>query len=52
MRLLASVASGKTHILDNGNNTATVIFRDINDTRDSVVVEMNGSERIDVNLNN
>jgi hypothetical protein len=52
MRLLASVAAGKTTIVDNGNNTATVVFRDINDTRDSVVVEMNGSERIDVNLNN
>jgi hypothetical protein len=50
MRLLASVASGKTDILDNGNNTATVIFRDINDTVDRVVVEMQGSKRTNVDL--
>lgn len=50
MRILASVASGKTTITDNGNNTATVIFRDLNDTLDRVVVEMEGSERKNIEL--
>jgi hypothetical protein len=51
MQLLASVALGKTTIIDNGNNTATVIFRDLEDTQDRVSVEMEGSERTNVNLN-
>jgi hypothetical protein len=50
MRLLASVAAGKTDIVDNGNGSATVKFRDVNDTVDRVVVEMQGSKRTDVDL--
>ena len=41
----------KTIITDNGNNTATVIFRDLNDTEDRIIVDMDGSERVDINLN-
>lgn len=51
MQLLASVALGKTTIIDNGNNTATVIFRDLADTGNRITAEMEGSERINVTLN-
>jgi hypothetical protein len=51
MRLLASVMAGKSTIVDNGNGTATVKFRDLNDTVDRVSSEMEGSERINVDLN-
>jgi hypothetical protein len=50
MRLLASVAVGKTTIVDNGNNTATVVFRDLEDTTDRATVDMVGSERQSVDL--
>lgn len=45
MRLLAAVAAGKTTIVDNGGGSATVTFRDLNDTKDRVVADMLGSER-------
>ena len=48
MRLLASVAAGKTTIVDNGDNTATVVFRDLEDTTDRVTATMDGSERTGV----
>lgn len=51
MRLITSVMAGKSTIIDNGNNNATVIFRDINDTVDRVTATMDGSERSVVNLN-
>lgn len=51
MRMLTSIAAGKTTIVDTGNNTATIVFRDINDTIDRVSTEMNGSERLNINLN-
>jgi hypothetical protein len=51
MQLLASVALGKTTIIDNGNNTATVIFRDLADTTDRLTATMEGSERTNVNVN-
>lgn len=51
MRMLAAVMAGKSTIVDNGNNTATVVFRDLNDTVDRVTATMEGSERVDVNLN-
>jgi hypothetical protein len=51
MRMLAAVAAGKTTIVDNGNGSATVVFRDLEDTADRVTAEMQGSERIDVNFN-
>lgn len=50
MRMLAAVAAGKTTIVDNGNNTATVVFRDLEDTVDRVTAEMDGSERTNVTL--
>jgi hypothetical protein len=50
MRLLVSVAVGKTTIVDNGNNTATVVFRDLEDTEDRITAEMEGSERVNVAL--
>jgi len=51
MRMLTSIAAGKTNIIDNGNNTATIVFRDINDTEDRVTATMNGSERTEVDFN-
>ena len=48
--MLAAVAAGKTTIVDNGNNTATVVFRDLEDTVDRVTAEMDGSERTNVTL--
>jgi hypothetical protein len=51
MRLLASVAAGQTTIVDNGNETATVIFKGLDETTDRVTVEMDKSERINIDLN-
>ena len=51
MRMLASVMAGKSTIVDNGDNTAIVIFRDLNDTTDRVTAEMEGSERVNITLN-
>lgn len=51
MRMLASVIAGKSTIVDNGNNTATVVFRDLTDSQDRITVEMEGSERASVTLN-
>jgi hypothetical protein len=51
MRMLVAVAAGKTTITDNGNNTATVVFRDLTDTEDRVTATMEGSERINITLN-
>mgnify|MGYP003419576036 CR=1 FL=1 len=50
MRLLVAVAAGKTEIVDLGGGNATVTFRDTNDTRDRIVADMSGSERIDLVL--
>lgn len=49
LRLLSAIAAGKTTIVDNGNGTATITFRDINDTTNRVVASMDGSERVTVN---
>ena len=48
LRTLAGVAAGKTTILDTGTDTATVTFRDITDSSDIVVANMDHSERISV----
>lgn len=48
IRLLLSVALGKTDIVDLGGGAATVTFRDINDTKNRVVAIMAGSERTSV----
>lgn len=50
MRIMASIMAGKTNIIDNGNNTATVVFRDVNDTVDKVTATMEGSERVNIDL--
>lgn len=44
-RLMSAILSGKTTIADNGDGTATVTFRNLADTTDATVFEMNGSER-------
>lgn len=48
LRLLASVAAGKTTVDDLGGGYATVTFRDLSDTKDRVVADMVNSERSDV----
>jgi hypothetical protein len=50
MRMLASVMAGKSSIVDNGNGTATIVFRDLNDTVDRVTTEVVGSSRGNPNL--
>lgn len=50
MQLLAAVAAGKTEIVDLGGGAATVTFRDLGDTKDSVVADMTGSERTTITL--
>lgn len=51
MRLLSAVAAGKSTIVDLGGGAATVTFRDINDTEDRVIADMQDSERDTVTLN-
>jgi hypothetical protein len=45
LRLLLSVAVGKTDITDLGDGAATVKFRDLADSKDRIVATMSGSER-------
>lgn len=51
LRLLAAVAGGKTAIVDNGDGTAAVTFRDLTDSKQRVQAAMSGSERSAVTLN-
>lgn len=51
MKVLAAVAAGKTTIVPLGSGTATVTFRDLDDTKDVVDATMNGSERVTVIIN-
>lgn len=51
MKIIAAVLAGKTLITDHGEGQATVIFRDVNDTKDVLTAEMEGSERTDIELN-
>jgi len=46
MRLISAVVAGLTQITDTGNNTATVVFRNLSDTLDAAVFSVDGSERI------
>lgn len=48
LRLLISVAVGKTSITDLGDGLATVKFRDTNDSKDRVTASMTGSERTSI----
>ena len=50
LKVLASVAVGKTTITDLGGGNATVVFRDMSDTVDRVEADMTGSERTDVTI--
>lgn len=50
IRLLASVAAGKTNINNLGGGNAEVTFRDLQDTKDRVEATMNDSERTNVTL--
>lgn len=45
-RLIAAVLAGKTDIVDNGNGTATITFRNLSDNGDAAVFGMEGSERV------
>ena len=51
LQLMASVLFGKTSITDLGGGLATVKFRDLEDSKDRVTADMDGSERTDVTLN-
>lgn len=50
MKLLTAVSAGKTAIVNLGGGTATVTFRDVNDTTDRVVADMTNSDRTTVTL--
>lgn len=50
LTILLAVAAGKTNITNTGGGTATVVFRDVQDTKDVVSAEMSGSERINITL--
>jgi hypothetical protein len=50
LRMLTAVAAGKTTIVDNGNGTATVTFRDVTDASDIIIASMAGSERAALTL--
>jgi hypothetical protein len=45
MRMLASVMAGKSTIVDNGNGSATIVFRDLNDTVNRITTNVVGSSR-------
>lgn len=45
-QLMSAILSGKTSITDNGNGTATVTFRSLDDTVDRSVFSLEGSERV------
>jgi hypothetical protein len=47
MRLLAAFSAGLTSIAPFASG-ATVAFRDLNDTKNRIVAEMYGSERVDI----
>lgn len=49
MKILVSVAAGKSTITDNGDGTMTVDFRDLDDTLNRVEADVDNSERTDVN---
>lgn len=50
MRILAAVAAGKTSITDLGGGNATVVFRDLGDSKDRITASMSGSERTSLTL--
>lgn len=48
LKVLVAVAAGKTNIVDLGGGSATVEFRDLSDTKNTVVADMINSERTDL----
>lgn len=48
IKVLLSVAAGKTSITDLGGGNATVVFRNVDDTKDVVTADMEASERKNV----
>lgn len=50
LRILLAVAAGKTTIVDLGGGSASVVFRDTNDTKNRLSAGMTGSERTTVTL--
>lgn len=50
LRILASVAAGRTTITDNGDGTATVEFVGLDDATTRVTAEMTGSDRTTMTL--
>jgi hypothetical protein len=48
LRALLSISQGLTTITDTGGGSATVRFRDFNDTKDRLVFTMDESERVGV----
>jgi hypothetical protein len=51
LKILLSVAAGKTTITPGTGGTATVVFRDVNDNENRVIATMKGSKRTGVELN-
>jgi hypothetical protein len=47
-KIMLAILAGKTDITDHGDGTATVKFRDTNDTVDRVTAELDGSERTSI----
>lgn len=50
MRVLAAVAAGKTDIVPGSGGSATVIFRDLSDSKNRVTATMTGSERTTITV--
>ena len=50
LQFLAAVAAGKTVIVDLGGGLARVTFRDLGDSKDRIVADLDGSERTGVTL--
>jgi hypothetical protein len=50
LRIVAAVQAGKDSIVGHGGGSATVTFRDLEDTKDRVVADMTNSERTSITL--
>lgn len=50
LKVLAAFAAGKTSITPLGGGDATVVFRDLGDTKDRIEAGMEGSERTTITL--
>jgi len=50
LRLVVATVAGKSTVIDNGDGTKTISFRDIDDTKNRIEVELENSERTNVTL--